>query len=86
MPTIYIARCKSLSERKKGTPFPRCPSVLEQPHDDGYHRGQIRMHKASETKTVRRTVRLAGLEKQKETHAGSPFPRARGPNVADIAR
>jgi len=43
------------------------------------------MHKASQTKTVRRTVRLAGFKDKKPTHWVAPI-RARGPNLADIAR
>jgi hypothetical protein len=70
----------------KGTPVSEMslPS-LEQPYDDGYHRGRFRMHKAPETETGRRTVRLADLEDKKQSHGDAPI-FARGPTLADIAR
>jgi hypothetical protein len=38
------------------------PFWSEQRHDDGYHRGQFRMHKASKIKTLGRTAWLAEFE------------------------
>ena len=43
------------------------------------------MQEAPEAKAVGRTARLAGFEDKKQTHRVAPI-RARGPNLADIAR
>jgi len=72
---------------KRGAPVSKsAPFLSEQPHDNGYHRGQLGMQYQTQTKTVDRNRSVDWLQGQETRPWASRYLRARGPNLADIAR
>ena len=55
------------------------PFFSEQSRERDHDRGQFWMDEPSEAKTVGRTARLTGFEKQKDAHGRSPFLVREGP-------